>query len=162
MNKQQIGLLRVLVVVFTLGALIAQIFVIPATAVSYADAYPEVAYLATPYTVAFIVAVVGIETALLAGWKILSIAKREQSLTHSAMCWVNLMTAGFLFTAVVMVGIFANACFFTNIGNPATLFGLLASIAFGAGAIVFRKTAKRYVLAQTLHGGGFEQALRAI
>lgn len=161
MNIQQIPPLRVLVVVLALGALIAQIFVIPTVAKSYAEAYPEVAYLATPYTVAFIVAVVGIETSLLAGWKILSIAKRERSLTHSAMGWVNLMTAGLLFTAVVMVGIFAHACFFTSIGSPAMLFGLLVSITFGAGAIVFRKTVKRSFLAQN-PDGGFERAFPAI
>lgn len=161
MDIQQIPPLRVVVGMLALGALLAQIFVIPSVAVSCAEAFPEVAYLATPYMVAFIVAVTGVEMALVAGWKVLSIVKREGSLTSSATGWANLMTAGPLVTATVLLGLFAHACFFTTMGSPAMLFGLLASIAFGAGALAFRKRVKRALATRPLHGG-IEHTLPAL
>lgn len=153
MNIQQIPSLRIVIGILALGALMAQLFVIPLTAVSYASVYPEAASLAIPYMVAFIVAVVGVELALLAGWKILAIAKQEGSLTSSAMGRIEFITASLVCTAVVMVGIFAHACFFTTLGSPATLFGLLVSLGLGAGALIFRKSVKRHLDARTLHGG---------
>lgn len=146
MNSQQVLPLRIAICALALGAVAAQIFLIPLSASSYAEAYPEVAHLAAPYAAACIVAVVGIEMALLAGWKILSIAKLEGSFTSSVLGWVNVMAAGLVFTAAVLVGVFAHASFVANIGGPAILFGLLASIAFGAGAVVARRAAKREVL----------------
>ena len=153
MNIQQIPTLRIVIGLLALGALTAQIFVIPSTAMSYASAFPEAVYLAIPYAVAFIVAVVGVELALLAGWKTLSIAKQQGSLTSSAMGQIEFITASLVFTALVMLGTFAHACFFTTLGSPATLFGLLVSLGFGAGALIFRQSVKRHLDAQTHHGG---------
>ncbi len=146
MNSQQNLPLRIAICVLALGAAIAQIFVIPRAASSYAEAYPEVAYLAAPYAAASIVAVVGIEVALLAGWQILSIAKRDESFTSSVLGWANVMAASLVFTAAVLVGVFAHASFVANIGGPAILFGLLSSTAFGAGAVVARRAVKREIL----------------
>lgn len=148
MNSQQVLPLRIATCVLALGALDAQIFVIPRAASSYADEYPEVAHLAAPYAAACIVAVVGIQMALLAGWKILSIAKREESFTGSVLGWVNVMAASLVFTAAVLVGVFAHASFVENIGGPAMLFGLLASVALGTGAVAARRAAVREALVE--------------
>ena len=66
---------------------------------------------------------------------------------------IEFITASLVFTALVMLGTFAHACFFTTLGSPATLFGLLVSLGLGAGALIFRKSVKHHLDAQTHHGG---------
>ena len=143
---QQIRLMRITVVMLALGSILAQVFITPHVARSFAAAYPEVAYLERPYTIAVIVAIAGFELALLAVWQILSIVKRGAAFTGSPMRWVNFMTVCFLFTAATLIGIIMHATFIANIGTPAMLFGLLASIAFGASALVLWTAVKRGLL----------------
>ncbi|MDJ0318654.1 DUF2975 domain-containing protein [Arthrobacter antibioticus] len=148
MNIQQIPLLRIAVVMLVLGSILAQIFITPHVARTLAAAYPEVAYLELPYTDAVVVAIAGFELALLAVWQILSIVKRGATVPGSPMRWVNFMTTCLLFTAATLVGIIMHATFIANIGTPAMLFGLLASIAFGASALFLRNAVKRGLLAR--------------
>ncbi|MFB9166017.1 DUF2975 domain-containing protein [Arthrobacter psychrochitiniphilus] len=151
MNFQQIRLLRIAVVMLALGSILTQVFITPHVARSFAEAYPEVAYLERPYTIAVIVAIAGFELALLAIWQILSIVKRGAAFTRSPMRWVNFMTTSFLFTAATLIGIIMHATFIAKIGTPAMLFGLLVTIAFGASAIFFRAAVKRGLLTRIFH-----------
>ncbi len=152
MNIQQIPLLRIAVVILALGSILAQVFITPLVARSFAAAFPEAAYLELPYTVAVIVAIGGFELALLAVWQILSIVKRGATFTGSPMFWVNFMTTCFLFAAATLIGIIMHATLIANIGTPIMLFGLLASIAFGASAIVLRTAVKRGLLTRIFQG----------
>lgn len=145
MNIQQIPVLRI-VVVLALGSILTQVFITPPVARTLAAKYPEVAYLERPYTIAVIVAIAGFELALLAAWQILSLIKRGATSTGSPMRWVNFMTTSILFTAATLIGIIMHATFIANIGTPAMLFGLLASIAFGASAFFFRTAVNRGLL----------------
>ena len=152
MNVQQIPLLRIAVVMLALGSILAQIFITPLVARNFAAAYPEVAYLELPYTIAVIAAIAGFELALLAVWQILSLVKRGATPTGSQMLWVNFMTTCILFTAATLIGIIMHATFIANIGTPAMLFGLLASIAFGASAIFLRTAVRRGLLTRIFQG----------
>lgn len=152
MSIQQILLLRIAVVMLALGSILAQLFITPLVARSFAAAYPEVAYLELPYTVAVIVAIGGFELALLAAWQILSLVKREAIFIGPPMRWMNFMTACFLFAAATLVGIIMHATFMANIGTPAMLFGLLSSIAFGTSALFLRSAVKRGLSIRIFHG----------
>lgn len=152
MNIQQIPLLRIAVVMLALGSILAQIFITPLVARTFAAAYTEVAHLEIPYTIAVIVALAGFELALLAVWRILSLIKRGATSTGTPMLWVNFMTICILFTAATLIGIIMRATFIANIGTPAMLFGLLVSIAFGASAIFLRTAVKRGLLTRIFQG----------
>lgn len=152
MKIRQIPLLRIAVVMMALGLILAQIFITPLVARTFAATYPEVAYLELPYTIAVIVAIAGFELALLAVWQILSLMKRGATSTGSPMLWVNFMTTGLLFTAATLIGIIMHATFIANIGTPIMLFGLLASIAFGTSAIFLWTAVKCGLLTRIFQG----------
>ncbi|WP_343319316.1 hypothetical protein AAFM46_02390 [Arthrobacter sp. TMP15] len=56
------------------------------------------------------------------------------------------MTTCILFTVATLIGILMHTTFIANIGATAVLFGLLASVAFGASALVLRTAVKRGLL----------------
>ncbi len=162
MNVQLIPDLRIAVGALAIGALLTQVFITPLFANSFAEAYPEAAYLALPYMIAIIAAICGIEAALLAIWKLLSIVKRGEVSTGPSLGWVNFITGCLLFTAAIMASVFAHASFVAYVGGPPVFFGLLASIALGAGAIFLRTSMKRGLIADGVEGplvGGVESRL---
>ncbi|NJC20931.1 hypothetical protein BJ994_000007 [Arthrobacter pigmenti] len=145
MTARHISLFRVLIGVCAIGALLAQVVVVPQVAADYADRYPEVAHLELPYLVAVVVAIGGFEVALLAAWRLLAAAK-DVSVGRSKR-WINLMAASLCFTALVLAGVCVHAGSVENIGGPAMLFGVLASVAIIAGVIALRSRALPFYLA---------------
>lgn len=152
MNIHQIRLLRIVVVMLALVSILAQVLFTPLVARSAAAAFPEVAYLEVPYTIAVIVAIGGFELALVAVWQILAMAKRGATFAGTPMRWVNFMTICILFTAATLIGIIMHATLIANVGTPVMLFGLLASIAFGTSALFVRTAVKRGLPTRTFHG----------
>ncbi|GAA1360384.1 hypothetical protein GCM10009596_17100 [Arthrobacter rhombi] len=143
MNVEQIPVLRVAVVTVAVGAILTQALITPAVANSFAGAYPEAAYLATPYMIAIIVAIFGLEAALLAIWRLISIAKPGNHSHSVSTNWINFMTLCLIFAAVIMAFVFTHAAFIAYVGGPPVLFGLLASIALAVSAPFFRNVMKR-------------------
>lgn len=127
-------------------ALLAQFVVVPRVAAGYANTYPEVAHLERPYLLAIVVALGGLEVALLAAWKIVSAAKRGEALTTRSKRWANVMAASVVLMAVLFAGVCAHAGFVESVGGPAMGFGLFVSLALVPGAVVLRNKAKGFSL----------------
>ena len=112
----------------------------------YADAYPEVAYLAPPYVSAIVVAFGGFEVALLAAWHLVSAAKRDGASAVRTMRWANVMAVSLSFMAVIFAGVCLHAGSFAAVGGPPMLFGLLASLALVPVGFALRNKAVDFLL----------------
>ncbi|WP_028278394.1 DUF2975 domain-containing protein [Arthrobacter sp. H5] len=146
MIGQHVSRLRIVLGALVPAALLLQFVVVPRTAASYAEAYPEVAYLEAPYLIAAVVTIGGFEVALLAAWQLLSAAEEGKASTHRSQRWANVMTASLCFMALLSAGVCVHAGSVENIGGPAMLFGLLASLALVAVALGLRsKTRERFL-----------------
>ena len=145
MTKQEALPLRFFLGLFALATLVIQLVVVPRTGTSYASAYPEVAYLEPLYVTAVGVALVGFLVALLAAWQLVSGAVTERASTRRSTQWVNIMTAALIFMAVIFAGVFVHAGSVENVGGPAMLFGLLASLALVPVAFVLRRWVMKWL-----------------
>lgn len=147
MNKEQVRRFRIVIGAIALVALLTQIVVVPWAAADHAAAYPKVAYLAVPYVTAIVVAIGAFEVALLAVWQILSAAATGGATTSRSKRWANVMAAALIFMAVIFAGVCVHAGSVANIGGPAMLFGLLASVALVPAAFALKKKAMEFSLA---------------
>jgi len=138
MSTSYVASLRSVLVVLALGALALQTVVVPLVARDLAGTYPEVEYLATPYTVAVIVALVGFEVALLAVWRLLTLGGQGDVRSSSSKPWVDLLGFSVSFGALVMAGICVHAGFVADVGGPATLLGTVASLALAVVSVLSR------------------------
>ncbi|GAA1106566.1 hypothetical protein GCM10009650_07180 [Nesterenkonia jeotgali] len=147
---------RILLGGLFLGALIAQLILVPALAASLAADYPQVAHLQMPYLAAVTVAIGGFEVAVVAAWRLLTVAAvdtdaapaavadtvataAERPTTDRVRRWANIMTVSLGVMAVISAGVFLHAGWVGNIGGPPMLFGLLASMAVLLTAPVLRR-----------------------
>ncbi len=146
MTRRQVPLLRIAVGALALGALLAQLVVVPRVAAGFAGAYPEVARLAPPYVIAIVIAIGGFEVALLAAWRLLSAAEGGEAATSRSRLWADVMTASLGVMAVLFAGVCAHAGFVEGVGGPPMLFGLLSSLALVPGAILLRNKAMAFTL----------------
>lgn len=146
MKQEQVRRFRIVIGALTLGALLTQLVVVPRAAAGYADAYPEVAYLAFPYVIAIVVGIGGFEVALLATWQLLSAAAGGDALTSYSKRWANVMAAALVFMAVLFAGVCVHAGSVANVGGPPMLFGLLASLALIPAAFALKKKAMGFSL----------------
>ncbi|MEY9487796.1 hypothetical protein RKD26_003590 [Streptomyces calvus] len=89
MSRVLVTVLRAgIVAAFALG-LFAQIVVVPATAASEVDAFPPYAPLQVPYGTAAIAGVGCVQVALVAVWRLLTLAERDAIFTPRALWWVD-------------------------------------------------------------------------
>jgi uncharacterized membrane protein len=146
MSSQRVIPLRVLLGALALGTLLTQVVIVPSTAAEYAEAYPEVAYLAAPYITAIVVALSGFEVALLAAWQLLSAAAAGGASIRRAKRWANVLAIALSFMAVIFAGVCVHAGSFAAVGGPPMLFGLLASLALVPVAFVLRNKAVSFAL----------------
>ena len=102
MNRLFVLALRVVLVLLFLGALFAQMWLIPQFSRDVADNVPELAYLAAPYAVLWIAVAVCAQVALVAVWVLLSRIRRGAIFSDRAFFWVDgIIGAGALATALV-------------------------------------------------------------
>src|SRR5450756_2282828 len=92
MNMIVIRLLRVALVVFLLGTVLAQVLV-PVFASEAGTTFPEVAYLVIPYSIAAILFIGCGQVALLLVWRLLSVVNGGAIFTRRAVRWVDVITA---------------------------------------------------------------------
>lgn len=151
MIRQQVARLRIIFGALALGALLAQLVVVPLVAADYAEAYPEVAYLAPPYVAAIAVAIGGFEVALLAAWQLLSAAVADDASAGRSKRWANVMAASLSLMAVIFAGVCVHAGSFAAVGGPAMLFGLFASLALVPVAFGIRNKAMDFLLDNDAH-----------
>ncbi|GAB3548458.1 hypothetical protein GCM10027404_12380 [Arthrobacter tumbae] len=144
MTGQQVAFGRVLIGALAAGSLLAQFVLVPQVASDAAERYPEVAHLEIPYLTAVVAALGFFEVALLAAWRLLAVTnsavagKERLGLTGGSKRWIDVMTASLCSTALIFAGICVHAGSVENIGGPAMLFGLLASLSLTVAVVVLR------------------------
>lgn len=133
--------LRCALVALAVVALLAQVALVPAAARGYARAFPEVAYLASPYAAAIVVAIACFEVSLLAAWQLLSAALMGRGSTGRFRRWADVSAMALVCSAVVLAAVCLHAGSIAGVGGPAMLFGLLASAAVVPAAFILRRAA---------------------
>lgn len=142
MNRASIIALRVFIVLLVPVTLLGQVVVIPSFARSTAQIFPEVDYLALPYSIAAIAAVGCVQVAFLAVWMLLAMVSRRAIFTERAVRWVDVIIAAALIATMVSLGIGLHLAFVVQAGGPAIVgaFGaaLIGGVAFVPLMIVMR------------------------
>ncbi|TKV27412.1 hypothetical protein FDK12_11960 [Arthrobacter sp. NamB2] len=139
MTKQEALPIRFFVGLFVLVTLVVQIVVIPRAGATYAEMYPEVAYLEPFYVSALVVVLIGLEIALLSAWQLVSAAVKERAPGVRPRRWSNIMAASLIFMAACFASVCVHAGSVAGVGGPAMLFGLLGSVALIPLAFVLRR-----------------------
>lgn len=145
MSKVVIVVLRVFLVLVFLGLAVGQLFVIPTLAAEEAAIFPEVAYLAGPYTAIGIAALACIQVGLLCTWILLSKVARGAIFNNHALIWVNLIIAAAIAGTLLPLGVGIHLMAVVNAGGPAAFLGVCAT-AVGGAALVLLITVMRGLL----------------
>lgn len=138
MTKQESRIIQFFIIITFVVLLIIQFVVIPRTADSYANSYPEVAYLAPSYVAALVIALVGLEIALLSAWRLVTIAVTDRTWTGRQATWTNVVFGSLVAMAVIIAGICVHAGSVANVGGPAMLFGIIGCAAITAISFALR------------------------
>lgn len=120
MHQFAIRLLRVALVILLLGSVLAQVLV-PLFASQQALTFPEVAYLAIPYSVAVILVIACTQVALLAVWQLLSLINRGIIFTRRSLRSVDVITACAAVATVLGAGTMIHLLFIVRVGGPMIL-----------------------------------------
>lgn len=134
MNTWMLRLLKALIVVLLSGGVITQLLLIPLLALSQAQMYPEVAYLAIPYAFLAIGTVACAEVILVATWKLAGMVQRGRIFDGSALSWVTLMVRSAVVATALVGVVAADFTFFEGLGPLSVPFALLGATA-AAGAV---------------------------
>lgn len=122
-------------VLLVLGALLIQVL-IPITADSVGDQYPEVAHLTTPYSLAAIVAIACVQVALGAVWVLLSMTTSDQIFSSPALKWVDVIVVCAAIGTLLSATVFVHLIFIVGLGGPGAFLGLAACVAVGAALVL--------------------------
>lgn len=144
MTQQEASVPRFFIGLSALGILAVQLVILPRTAAGYAREYPEVAYLEPLYVTALVIALIGLEVALLAAWQLVSATRVDKASGSRPGLWSNVVAASLSFMAVIFAGVCLHAGWMVGIGGPAVLFGIVGSIAVVVSAFALRRWVKSW------------------
>lgn len=143
MNTLAVNLLRVLLVILLLGTVLAQLLV-PVVAAQEAAVWPEVAYLAVPYSVALILVIACVQVALLATWRLLSLVRGGVIFTRRSLHWVDVIIGCAVVATILSSGVLIHLLFVVGVGGPFILW--LPPILVGGVAFVLLMVVMRGLL----------------
>ncbi|MEA5116619.1 MAG: DUF2975 domain-containing protein [Propionicimonas sp.] len=126
MRHPTIALLRVLLAGLMLGTLAAQLWFFPVLAAEQARAFPELDWLRWPMLTLVILVLIGVQTALVAIWVLLSMVEDDSVFSPAAFRWVDLLCAMALADTVLVLATDALLSFGAHANPPALHLGLLA------------------------------------
>lgn len=130
MNALARRLLRVALVVLLTGTVLAQLLV-PLLASEEGTLYPEVAGVVVPYSAIGILAIACAQVALLAVWRLLSMANAGAVFTRASLRWVDLIAVCGAVAALLCAGVMAHLLGVVGVGGPGVVLGLVACLALG-------------------------------
>jgi hypothetical protein len=137
--------LRIAIVVMFLGMLSAQLWFIPQLARDSAEEWPELAYLAVPYTGLWIIVAACVQTVLVALWALLAKVRRGAIFTETAFAWVNAIIVAGAVATVLVFGLEIHVLGIVDVGGP-PLGVLLTGISTAGGAFVLIMIVMRSLL----------------
>jgi len=132
MKRLTVLALRVLIATLLLGTLSAQAWFIPQLAGTAAREFPELAYLALPYTVLLIVVVACVQLVFVSLWILLSRVRREAIFTDRSFGWVDAIIGAGILATVLIFALEFHLLGIVDVGPPAL--GILMSGIVVAGA----------------------------
>jgi hypothetical protein len=143
MTTLAIALLRVALVVFLLGSVLAQVL-LPVLGSEEGRIYPDAAYLVVPYSLAGILVIACAQVALLAVWRLLSLVKGAVIFTRRALRWVDLITGCAALATALTAAVLIHLLAFVGAGGP--IFFYLSTIIVGGLAFVLLMVVMRGLL----------------
>ena len=135
MNMIVIRLLRVALVVFLLGTVLAQVL-LPVFASYEGTIFPEVAYLVVPYSVAGILFIGCGQVALLVVWRLLSLVSGGVIFTRRSVRWVDVITSCAAVATVLSAGVLIHMLGFVPGGGGPMIYYLAACVAGGLAFVL--------------------------
>ena len=114
---------QVILVVLFLGTVVAQLL-IPLVAAEAGRLYPEVAHLVVPYSVAAIAALVGVEVALGAVFRLAGLSAGGRVFARGALRWVDVVIGAALAVAALSAGVWVHLILIEATGGPGALLAL--------------------------------------
>ncbi len=143
--------LRASLVVLMLGAVLCQVLV-PLVATEVAEQYPEVAHLATPYSVVAIVAVACAQTVLIVVWRLLGMVASDQIFAApAALRWVDAAVVAIALATILAAGILVHMIMIEGTGGPAALFSLTGATALGIALTLLMAVMRRLLVSATAY-----------
>lgn len=130
MNETLAMLLRLTLFALGLGTLLAQ-GLTPVLAGELSAPYPEVAHLVVPYSVAAILAIVCVQVALVAVWRLLSMVSGDQIFDVASLKWVDTITASAAVATVLSAAVWVHLALVEQVGGPGMVLGLTACVLVG-------------------------------
>lgn len=132
MNRASIAVLRALLSAMILLLLVAQVFALPATAASWAAAYPELAWIRVPALVVATAFILCVQVVLVCLWRMLGFAGDDgpfsaRSLGYITVIIVSIAVADALIAAALVLLAAGNAA------NPSIVLLGCFGIVVGAG-----------------------------
>lgn len=150
-------LLRVCLTLIFLGGLLWQAWVVPTLAAQNATLFPEVAFLATPYTVVVIVAIACLQVSLAATWKLLSMVERRTIFTQRAFGWVNAIIASIAVATFLALSLGVHLLGIIGVGGPGVALAIAALTTCGSAFALLMLVMKGLLRRATnLEGGAAE------
>ncbi|MFJ6416415.1 DUF2975 domain-containing protein [Paeniglutamicibacter sp. NPDC091659] len=136
MKRSVILALRVLLVLVFLVLLLGQIVVVPSYTLESATAFPEVAFLAGPYTVIAVAGIACVQIGLFATWVLLSMVERNAIFTEHAFRWVNVIIGAAI--ALTLLTVFAGVHLLAvvRVGGPGVVLAVSAAGIAGASIVL--------------------------
>nr|WP_277813365.1 DUF2975 domain-containing protein [Cellulosimicrobium sp. MM] len=108
-------------------------------------AVPEVRSLVVPYSVLAVLALLAVEVARVAVWRLLGLAARDEVFDPRALRSVTVVIGCVVTVAILAATVFGHLTFGAQLGGPLVLLGLLGSLV-GGGALALLVVVLRALL----------------
>lgn len=105
MRTLTIQVLRMLLVMLAAGIVLLQLLILPLMASQYAEIFPEVAYLAGPFTAIFELVLLGAEVIVACIWMLLSMVARDRIFSSRAFRFVDVIVGTLFAMAAMLLGV---------------------------------------------------------
>ncbi|MGJ9424935.1 DUF2975 domain-containing protein [Nesterenkonia halotolerans] len=148
MTSETRAIFRVMLVALFLGSAVAQIWIIPVTASSVADRYPEVESLAVPYSTLAILGFLALQVVAVALWRLLGRIETGRFVESGTMRWLHAIIAASTVGACVSAAAFWHVVFVAQAGGPPALF-ILGGACAVALTVLMLAVIQRGLLKQT-------------
>lgn len=136
MNRFSVIALRVLLVVLAFGCLFAQLWLVPQLAGDVARSAPELAYLAAPYTVLWILVFVCAQLIVVALWVLLSKVRRGAIFAENAFRWVDVIIIAGATATLLIFGFELHLLGIVDAGGPPLGILLTGIVLAGAAGVL--------------------------
>lgn len=110
-----------LAVLIMLGGLAGQLWFFPTLAGQLARTYPELEWLRVPLLAVVVLVILGVQVALVALWRLLSMVERDSVFSPDAFGWVDVIIVAAVIDTGLVLGVWTLLTFGVNANPPALM-----------------------------------------